>query len=168
MKCKNCDKDTVGKSKYCAEHREIAAAKFREMIKEQNAEKAEREARFEKIYAEAIDAGMEAAVNCVPEPMYVVEHAIPFDDNSPIVKEYAPVMEGVCGFGWINIKPGNSAFANFLKKRGLARSDSYYGGVTIWVSAFGTSYERKMAYANAFAKVLRKHEIKAYAMGKVD
>ena len=56
----------------------------------------------------------------------------------------------------------------WLKKSGIGRLDSYYGGWTIWVGDFGQSYERKMAYAGAFAEVLQKHGIKAYANGRLD
>lgn len=113
-------------------------------------------------------AGRAAAEATVPQPMYVVERENPLDDTSPIVKRYAPVMSGVCGFAWINIKPGNSSFARYLKDQGLARTDSYYGGVSVRVSGYGQSYEKKSAYAAAFASVLREAGIKAMDMGRLD
>lgn len=120
------------------------------------------------LYECAVAAGRAAAEACVPEPMYVVQRQHPLDDTSPIVKAYPPVMDGVCGFAWINIKPGNSAFARYLKAKGAARTDSYYGGVSVWVGGYGQSYERKSAYASAFAKVLQEAGIKAYSMGRLD
>lgn len=122
----------------------------------------------EALHDKAILAGIEAAAKCVPTPMIVQEHKNPLDNSSPVVREYEPVMEGPCGFAWINIKPGNSRFANYLKKTEQARIDSYYGGVTVWVSGYGQSYERKMAYAAAFAQVLQEAGIKAYSMGRLD
>lgn len=124
---------------------------------------------WQAIYDLAHKAGHEAATGMVPEPMTVVERANPLDDNSEIVKQYEPIADGVCGFAWINVKPGNSSFANWLKKNDLARKDSYYGGVTIWVGDYNQSYEKKMAYAGAFAKVLKDSGIeKAYASGRLD
>lgn len=125
-------------------------------------------AAFRALYHKAHDAGNAAAAACVPVPMHVVGRANPLDDSSPIVKRYAPVMDGVCGFAWINVKPGNSAFAKFLKAEGLARSDSYEGGVCVWVGAFNQSLSRKEAYAHAFANVLSNEGIRAYSMSRMD
>jgi hypothetical protein len=75
----------------------------------------------------------------------------------------------VCGFAWVNIKPGNSAFANWLKMKKIARRDEYYGGVTVWVSDYNQSMERKMAYAGAFARTLEAAGLKrVYAMSRMD
>lgn len=123
---------------------------------------------FQAVFDEAVEAGLEAGNLAKPTPMVVVEHRNQLDDNSPIKRTYAPVMDGVCGFAWVNIRPGNSSFANWLKANQLARKDSYYGGVTYWVRDFGQSYERKAAYAGAFASVLTKHGIKAVAAGRLD
>ena len=85
-----------------------------------------------------------------------------------MVKQYAPVMDGMCGFAWVNVKPGNSRFAKWLRDNGLARKDGYYGGVTVWVSQFGQSSTRKIAYAGAFAAVLREAGYNACARGRLD
>ena len=122
----------------------------------------------EKIYNEAREQALKEASNHIPTPMVVVQRSSLFDDSSPIVKEYPPVMNGVCGFAWVNVKPGNSPFANWLKGKRLARRDDYYGGVTIWVSEFGQSYERKMKYAGKFAEVLQKYGIRALANVRLD
>ena len=121
---------------------------------------------YSKLYNSANDAGRAAAEKRVPTAMVVSEHASPLDDSSPVAKQWL-VPEGVCGFAWINIKPGNSPFANWLKKEKLARK-AYAGGVEIWVSAYGQSMERKEAYANAFATVLSFAGIKAYAGSRMD
>jgi hypothetical protein len=122
---------------------------------------------FSELHARADAAGAAAADAHSPTPMHVVQRENPFDENSPIIKRYAPVADGVCGFGWINIRPGNHPFANWAKKRGLARK-SYSGGVDIWVSRYGQSYERKLAYARAYAEVLTEAGIKAYGTGRLD
>ena len=124
--------------------------------------------QFRKLFDEANAAGVAAAERARPTPMVVVEHANPFDDASPIVRQYAPVMDGVCGFAWVNVKPGTSKFARWLKDNGIARTDSYYGGVTIWISDYGQSYERKIAHASAMARVLSEQGIKAYSSGRLD
>lgn len=120
------------------------------------------------IHDNAILAGIEAAAACTPVPMQVVRRANPLDDSSPIVEAYEPVSGGVCGFAWVNIKPGNSRFANYLKRTEQGRTDSYYGGVSVWVHAYGQSYEKKMAYARGYAAYLNGRGIKAYSMGRLD
>ena len=123
---------------------------------------------FQTIYDAAHIAGESAARAVVPIPMHVVQLKDPFDENSEVVKRYAPVMDGVCGFAWVNIKPGNSAFARWLKANGKANADKYSGGVTVWVRAYDQSMTRKVAYASAFALVLSAHSIRAYAENRMD
>jgi len=126
------------------------------------------EAETRALFARAQEAGRIAAAAVTPQPMYVVQHQNPLDDNSPIVKAYAPVMSGVCGFAWTIIKPGNGSFARHLKKLGLAHSSDYYGGVMVSATDYGQSYEKKSAHASAFAAVLKEAGIRAYAMSRLD
>lgn len=119
------------------------------------------------LHEKADAAGKEAAAAKVPEPMHVVQRANPLDDSSPVVKRYEPVMGGVCGFAWVTVRPGNSRFANWLKKNKGARR-GYYGGTELWISGYQQSYERKMAYATAYADVLREVGIEAYPGGRLD
>jgi len=126
------------------------------------------EAEAKDLFARAQEAGRIAAEAITPEPMYVVRRENPLDDTSPIVKRYPPVLDGVCGFAWVLIKPGNSSLARQLKALGLARTDSYYGGVSIWISGYGQSYERKLAHAAAAAKVFQEAGVKAMSMGRLD
>jgi hypothetical protein len=123
--------------------------------------------QFDSIYDEARRAGLEAVDGMNVIPMIVQQHANMADDSSPVVKNYF-AEGGVCGFAWITVKPGNPPFANWLKKNGLGRKDSYYGGVTIWVDEFDQSMQRKEKYAHAFAKVLNDHGITARAMSRLD
>lgn len=120
------------------------------------------------LYAQAHEAGMAAGKAHQPVPMIVSEHANPLNDNSPVVKVYAPVMGGVCGFAWIKIRPARGAFVNWLKVKKIGRVDSYSGGYSISVHQFGQSMECKEAYAGAFAQVLNDHDVLAYAESRED
>jgi hypothetical protein len=123
---------------------------------------------FQAIYKEAESAGLLAGTSHEPTPMIVQERANPLDDNSAIVKTYEPIMSGVCGFSWVNIKPGNCAFARWLKKQKIVDRVAYEGGYNIWCHEFGQSMERKEKYTGAFANVLRKYGIKAYSVSRMD
>lgn len=126
-----------------------------------------RDKEFMSLLVKAQSAGLEAAKAKKPMGMLVTETANPLDPNSEVImQEY--ISDGVCGFAWVNVKPGNCPFANFLKKQGEARPDEYYGGVTVWVSDFNQSMERKEAYAGAYAKVLREAGLKAYMSSRMD
>lgn len=121
---------------------------------------------FNEIFKEAYEAGMEAGNYHIPTPMNVVAHTNPADDNSPI-EQIWNVPSGICGFAWIVVSPGNCAFANYLKKTHDCKP-AYKGGVSYWVHQFGQSYEKKVEFADAFAKVLQKHKIRAYSMNRLD
>lgn len=168
MNCKHktCDQNTSGQSKYCRTHKAEARAAWKAMIAEKEQAKFEREQQFQELWDAASIAANQAGKDAQPEPMVVVQPSNPLDDNSPPVKQWL-VPDGPCGFGWVNIKPGNSPFANWLKKHGHA-SKSYYGGVDVWIGAFNQSYDRKLAAACAMAEVFRKSDIKAYGTGRLD
>jgi hypothetical protein len=110
---------------------------------------------FQKIYAKAYQAGMEAGSNFSPTPMVVGHETSPLSGKLDTSRSVEVVNDGVCGFAWVNIKPANSAFANFLRRKGYGRNDSYYGGLTVWIHEFGQSYQRKVKFAGAFAEVIR-------------
>jgi hypothetical protein len=149
-----CGLQTVGKSKYCREHRKAARAAWKKMISEKPT-KAERDAKHADLYARADAAGRAAAEACTPTPMVVSGY------------ESTPIMGGVCGFAWVTVRPGNSSFAKWLKSKG-ARIDSYAGGMQLWISAYGQSMALKQAYAEAFAEVLQASDVKAYAGSRMD
>jgi hypothetical protein len=121
---------------------------------------------FRNIFKQADEAGKKAAAALTPTPMVVVEHTNPLI-NSPVKKVYAPVMDGVCGFAWVVIYPGNSAAANYAKKN-LGFRKAYEGGVSLWIGGFGQSMERKEAYAYAYSEVLQENGIKSYANSRMD
>lgn len=130
---------------------------LRERIAAEKAERQQRYAEYQRIYDNAVVAGRHAGQAHTPTPMIVSGY------------EDQPVMDGPCGFGWVSIRPGNSAFARWLTKQGYARK-AYEGGVHIWISGYGQSYERKVAHAQAMAEVFRTHfpELRIYGTGRLD
>lgn len=123
--------------------------------------------KFPEIYKAAVAAGMAAGNEAAVTPMIVGSPSTPFGNDVDYSKKTYFVPDGPCGFAWINIRPGNSKFANWLKKNRLARS-TYKGGVDVWVSEFNQSMTRKAAYAAAFAGVLSNEGINAYADSRMD
>ena len=96
----------------------------------------------------AHEAGMEAGLRIQPKAMVV----------SGMGQEWI-VPEGPCGFAWI-IVSGNTKLARDLTKEGIG-SKGYPSGVHIRVHAFNQSWERKVAYAKAYAQVLNENGVKA-------
>lgn len=147
-----CRERNAANSKYCQHHKQIAKEKFLVFLKE---EKEARERNY-KVYEAALlaaaKAGLEAGNKSTPNPMIVQKHENMLDDSSPIEKEYF-VEGGVCGFAYVIVTPGTSSFARYLSSK-HGWSKYYYGGVCMSVKEYGQSYERKMAYAEAYANTL--------------
>jgi len=112
---------------------------------------------FRAIYDRAVEAGLAAGESVVPTPMHIVGGG-----------QHWEIPEGPCGFAWVNVKPGTSRFARWLKSEGLAQTDSYYGGVTIWISDYDQSHTQKSAHAKAMADSLSESGIKAYNGSRLD
>jgi len=135
------------------------------------------------IYKKAIQAGQKAMAECAPRPMVVQQHQNIADDNSPIEKEWF-VESGVCGFAWVLIRPANCSFVHWFKKQYPTRDGSriyadnenhiyggraYYGGFDLSIMDGGQSYERKITYAEAMAKVLAEEgKLKVRVGGRLD
>jgi hypothetical protein len=118
--------------------------------------------------ARADAAGRAAAEACVPTPMVV---GTPRDMLGSLMggdgggfREDEPtyfVSGGICGTAYVLIRPGTSPMARFVKKhRGGWKG--HYGGTQFTVRGYGQSFERSMAYAQAYAGVLYDAGIKAY------
>lgn len=122
---------------------------------------------FSELYSKAQAAGVLAASGAKVAPMVVYEADVLSGQPVAGGKSWF-VEDGVCGFAWVNVKPGNCAFANWLKAKGYGRADSYAGGVCIWISDYNQSLQRKEAHAHAMAKVLSDAGIKAYAGSRMD
>lgn len=117
------------------------------------------------IYVEAYEAGMKAGDE-VGVPKFVVGDAIGLSNEIDYSKPTF-IMDGLCGFAWVTIKPARGAFVNYLKGRQVG-SNGYYGGFEIWVREFGQSVDRKTAFARAFADVLNKYGINASVGSRLD
>ena len=81
------------------------------------------------------------------------------------------VVDGVCGFAWINI-PGRGNFAKYAKEV-LGASKNYGGkGYNIWSSKVyettSQSCERREAACEAAANVLRSYGLKATMNSRLD
>ncbi len=125
--------------------------------------------KYAAIAAAADAAGKAAADAATPTPMIVgTAKAIigPGADEIDYSKRTYYVAGGVCGFAWVALK-GNSGFGRWAKREGIARP-GYPSGLMIRANVGGQSYETKMAYAQAYAAVLREHGITAYPQGRLD
>ena len=125
------------------------------------------------LFEYACKKGAFAGTQSTPTPM--VATSVGLDDKPlPHTKTYV-IMDGLCGFAWVTIRPARGAFVNYLKARGIGHA-GYYGGYEISTNAiekemgvnFGQSYERKMEAAEAFAGVLQAWGINAVAEGRLD
>ena len=89
-------------------------------------------------------AGMAAVAALTPEPMTVVGNG----------RTYW-VEGGVCGFARVEVRPRTSAWAKWLRATGW-RSSDYFKCVTLNISEFGQSMQRKEAFAQAFVDHLTR------------
>lgn len=124
--------------------------------------------QVKRLIKQAHTAGMKAGNAAAPTPMIVGTPTELFGNDIDPTKKTYYVSEGVCGFAWVNVKPANGKTAKELVAQDMARKDSYYGGVTVWVHQFNQSMVRKEAYARAFANVLETAGVRAYAQSRMD
>lgn len=125
------------------------------------------------LYLEACKNAIKAGMENKPTPIAVVSAGLddkPLADAKPSI-----IMEGLCGYAWVTIRPARGAFVKFMKSIDKGRN-GYYGGYEISTNVieretgvnFGQSYERKMAAAEAFAATLQTWGINAVAEGRLD
>ena len=131
---------------------------LREKIRTEKTLRLERYARFKIIWERAIKAGHKAAVEACPMPMVV---------KNVQTNEQWHVSEGACGFARVHLVKGNSSFAHWAKKN-AGFSKHYYGGLSLNVSAYNQSVDRKTAFANAACEVLKSENIDCYASSRLD
>ncbi len=132
---------------------------LREKIAHEKAQRVERYAGFAALFDIACAKGIEAGNAALPTPMIV---------RDGFTGALVDCVEGgACGFAWVNVRPANSSFGRWLVKNNLARR-SYRGGLDIWISAHGQSYERKCAHAGAMAQAFRNAGINAHADSRLD
>ena len=85
-------------------------------------------ADFKGLFATAVCAGGEAGKALQPVPMLVGSAKSLFGSEMDHSKPVYYVADGVCGFAWVNVRPGNSAFAKWLVKNDSGRKiESAYG-----------------------------------------
>ena len=117
---------------------------------------------FIRLCNKAHEAGMKAGYEVRPTPVIVSEA----DLQGNLIGKSWYVDDGACGFAWIAFK-GNTAFGKWAKAQGIARSH-YPSGLCVWVGEFGQSVDRKSAYAEAYAQVLREAGIDASSGSRLD
>lgn len=135
---------------------------------------------FQRIYNEALAAGKAAATAMTPVPM-AVQTATGLFDKFDFSRPYEVISDGVCGFAWVNVRQASKAgrkdspFVKWLRERSRGERFSEYGYYEdytkcwqIWVRGYGQSMQRKAAYAEAFATVLRENGISASAGSRMD
>lgn len=109
---------------------------------------------FERILREAYQVGENAARATVTTPVVVGHPTKPWGNNIDPTKPMYTIP-GLCGFASVNVKPGNSRFANWLKKTGNGRKDSWEGGVRLNLNSNSQLYEENKNRAVAVARYLR-------------
>ena len=114
---------------------------------------------------EAAHAAMRTAKT---SPMVVRQHASPFNDSSPVVKEWF-VPEGPCGFAWVVINPARGPLVAELKRQKKGHKH-YPAGYCVWMGQLNhtQSVEVLEAGANAYANVLQAAGVKCYADSRLD
>tara|TARA_B100000029_G_scaffold40251_3_gene37619 strand:- start:3031 stop:3396 length:366 start_codon:yes stop_codon:yes gene_type:complete len=96
---------------------------------------------YEAVHVKAHVAGLEAGRNVDAEKYHAVDEATG--------KVYEPFE--LCGFATVQVKGANKGFGKWLANN-EGRTDRYYGGAALHVFHFNQSWERKGAYARAYAK----------------
>ena len=122
---------------------------------------------FPRVWKEAVEAGRKAGAAVQCRPMIVGTPTTPFGNDVDTTKPTEIVADGVCGFGWIVIRPANSAFAHWLNDNRIGSLHTY-GGWYVGISEFNQSLTRKEACAEAMAKVLNQYGIKTTADSRID
>lgn len=126
--------------------------------------------QYQRIHREACAAGDKAYEAVHADKYIAVQHANPLDDNSPITKAWTDDPFELFGFAWV-VLPGNTGFGRWLIKTGNG-TKHYGGGVGPWVRR-GTGYDRKVAWATAYAQHINEAGIlpegkTAYGTGRLD
>jgi hypothetical protein len=116
----------------------------------------------ETLFAEADAAGKAAydAVDAVKASY--VERVDPLDESSAVARRF-PEFEPE-GWAAVTLRDGRTSFARYAKRHGF-RSSPEYG---VFMSAPGRGYERRRAYALAFAETLTRHGVAASHVALMD
>lgn len=109
-------------------------------------------ARWTALYGLAEAAGARAAEVCIPKP---------------IVVDGRVYMEGNCGGAFVVVQDARRGFARWLKAHGIGRP-GYPRGYEVSAMNCGQSADKAIAYAQAFAKVLRRNGVPCTVESYVD
>ena len=120
-----------------------------------------------ELYEKAHLAGMRAGNGEKVTPMIVGTPSTPFGSDIDHSKPTYFVEGGACGFAGVVIKPARGKFVSLLKKHDLGWKH-YYGGFYMTCREFGQSLARKVAYCEAFARVLGEEGIRCYVDSRMD
>jgi len=107
---------------------------------------------WNEIWERAVSAARAAAERVIPTPLVV-------DD--------AWYAEGGVGSAWVRILDARKGLARWLKVTGKG-TDGYKSGTYVFALRTGQSYDRSIAWASAFAEVLRDHGINCEVEGRYD
>ena len=122
----------------------------------------------------AHDAGMEAVKTVVTRAVLIYQETHPFSGEMDPTKPSYVLDDYPCGFAWVSVKPANKGNTRLGKdeRRALEavgfRKNYYEKSYQLWISNFNQSMQKKEAYADAYAKVLRGHGIRAYSGSRMD
>ena len=114
------------------------------------------EERWEEIYLLANKKGKIAFDKCVPSPMVV--HYL---DKKEMVRE------GICGSGTVCFNDGRSKLAKWVLKTNKG-ARNYPRGVYFRMNTDSQSYEKNVAYADAFAHVFKINGINCTVEKRID
>lgn len=113
---------------------------------------------FEAIHKMADAAGKAAVLALTPIPTVTTQFG---GDRG----ESGLVPDGACGFAWVKFS-GNTFWGRWAKKTGLAKP-AYQKGLSIWISDYNQSLQKKEAYAQAYASKLREKGINAWVQTRM-
>lgn len=153
LNCANtgCKLPLAPKSKYCAVHKREAYKAWKSMIAEKSAARADAKQMFVSLLGDSIvnanNNGRSAATVASVEPIGFVR-----DSSCPNDPYY--VASGVCGFAWVVVKGARGLLRSELLEHGFRLH--YGGGLCLWISEHGQSYDKKKAHADEFADSLRE------------
>lgn len=108
---------------------------------------------WRSVYDLAHAEGVRAHERAVPTPM--------------TVEGWETIPDGKCGNAGINVKDARRGFARWLLKTGLGYR-GYRGGASLMCGLPSQSYDRALAYAKAFARVLILNGVSATVQSYYD
>ena len=118
--------------------------------------------RMRRLFTQAVMAGNKAGEEAIPRPMIVTGGILGGK------KESWYVSEGMCGFAWVDVPDKTCELAQYMMIFERGYSDYPKVHAKYWVSEFNQSYERKLAYAKAMAKVFRDAGFEATYDSRLD